>query len=97
MQLSKQVSVGLDSLLKANGFNSEMKLELFTMGRNSILMRVENIGDIFNSQGEVLFQHVNIKELANGLFVLVNGCDVAFTAEITELSLTGNQSYETMT
>jgi len=55
---------GLDSLLKANGFNREMKLELFTMGRNSILIRVENIGDIFNSEGEVIYQQVNIKELA---------------------------------
>jgi hypothetical protein len=41
-----------------------MKLELFTMGRNSILMRVENIADIFNSEGEVIYQQVNIKELA---------------------------------
>lgn len=31
-----------------------MKLEMFTLGRNEILMRVENIGDIFNSRGEVI-------------------------------------------
>lgn len=43
-------------------------------------MRIENIADTFNSNGEVIFQHVNIKELANGLFTLVNGCNVAASA-----------------
>lgn len=47
-----------------NGMTSEMKLEMFTLGRNSILLRVENIGDIFDSNGEVIYQTVNIKELA---------------------------------
>jgi len=41
-----------------------MKLEMFTMGRNEILIRVENIADIFNSAGEVVYQQINIKELA---------------------------------
>ncbi len=55
-----------------------MKLEMFILGRNSILMRVENIGDIFNSEGEIVYQQVNIKELAQGLFTLVNSCTVGF-------------------
>ena len=49
-----------------------MKLELFTLGKNSIMMRVENIGDIFNTQGVLNYQHVKIYDLAIGLFELVN-------------------------
>lgn len=51
---------GLGAIMEANGFTSEMKLELFTMGRNQIMMRVENIGDIFNSNGEVTYQQVDV-------------------------------------
>lgn len=83
-------------MLETNGFNGEMKFEMFMMGRNSILVRVENIADIFNSNGEVIFQQVNIRELANQLFVYVNDCYIDFTVDIEELSLTGNQPYSTM-
>ena len=59
-------------MLKNAGFNNLMKLELFTLGKNSIMMRVENIGDIFNTQGVLNYQHVKIYDLAIGLFELVN-------------------------
>jgi hypothetical protein len=55
-----------------------MKLEMFTLGRNEILMRVENIGDTFNSDREVIYQQVDIKKLATDLFTLVNGDDTDF-------------------
>ena len=45
----------MGTMLETNGFNGEMKFEMFMMGRNSILVRVENIADIFNSNGEVIF------------------------------------------
>jgi hypothetical protein len=57
-----------------------MKLELFTMGRNCIMMRVENIGDIFNSQ--LNFSVIDVKELSKGLFNLMNGDDIKFDMEI---------------
>lgn len=41
-------------LLAQTGFTNEMKLELFTMGQNIILMRVENLADIFDSEGVVV-------------------------------------------
>jgi len=74
-----------------------MKLELFTLGRNSIMMRVENIGDIFNTQGVLNYQHVKIYDLAVGLFELMNEStiDKSFV-EVTETSLTGNQSFNEM-
>ena len=37
----------MGTMLETNGFNGEMKFEMFMMGRNSILVRVENIADIF--------------------------------------------------
>lgn len=37
-----------------SGFTNEMKLELFTMGRDSLIMRVENIADVFDSNGELV-------------------------------------------
>ena len=40
---------GLDKILKDNGFTSEMKLEMFPMGKLSIMLRVENIADIIDN------------------------------------------------
>ena len=87
---------GYASLLQEAGFTSEMKLELFTLGRNKILMRVENIADTFDSQGDLIYQQVNLKTLVDGLFTLVNGDQLNFSSVVSELSLTGNQSYEEM-
>jgi len=68
-----------------------MKLELFPLGRNSIMMRVENIGDIFNTQGVLNYQQVKIYDLAVGLFELVNESTIDKSlVEVTETSLTGN-------
>lgn len=44
---------GFSELLKSAGFTSEIKLELFVMGINQIIMRVENIADVHNSDGIV--------------------------------------------
>ena len=60
MRIPRIISEGLEAVLAVSGFTSEMKLELFTLGRNSIMMRVENIGDIFNTQGEVSYQTIDI-------------------------------------
>ena len=49
-----------------------MKLELFPLGRNSIMMRIENIGDIFNINGVVSHQNIEVDSLAFGLFDLMN-------------------------
>jgi len=59
-------------VLKFAGFTNEMKLELFTLGRNNLMMRIENIGDIFNTNGQLSYQNINVEYLAAGLFDLVN-------------------------
>ena len=77
MRIPRIISEGLEAVLAVSGFTSEMKLELFTLGRNSIMMRVENIGDIFNTQGEVSFQTIDIIKLSTELFDLVNGFTIS--------------------
>ena len=41
--------LGYEDLMQAAGFTSEMKLEMFMLGRNSILTRLENIADLYTS------------------------------------------------
>ena len=97
MRIPRVVSEGLNAILGAAGFTSEMKLELFTLGRNCLMMRVENIGDIFNTNGKVTYQNVDIDYLAANLFDLVNGYPIsANQIDIEETSLTGNQPYDFM-
>ena len=42
-------------MLKECGFTAEMKLEMFTLGRNKIMLRVENIADTIDSDGKVVY------------------------------------------
>jgi hypothetical protein len=73
-----------------------MKMEMFILGRNSILLRVENIGDTFDSYGRVLYQTVRIRELVDQLYKVVNGDSASFTATIEELSLSANMPLQEM-
>lgn len=83
-------------MLAGANFTSNIKMELFTLGRNSIMIRLENIGDIFDSQGEVIYQTIDMDFLTTGLFNLVNRNEVngfsinSDQVEIVETSLTGN-------
>ena len=60
------------------------------------MMRVENIADIYNSNGEIRIKTVDLRRVINGIWLLVNssGCEFSFTAD--ETNLTGNQKYSTM-
>ena len=74
-----------------------MKVEVFAMGANTVLMRIENIADVFDSNGEVIFQEVNVLALATNLFETANNHETfKFGVSIEEVSLTANQSYEAM-
>ena len=60
-------------------------------------MRIENIGDTFDSDGQVIYQSVNVQQIARDLFTIANnGAVYHFTIEIVETSLTANQTYEEM-
>ena len=74
-----------------------MKCELFFKDQNEIILRIENIADIFDEDNHQLYwQAVLIKQLADGLFEIMNGDSVAFTSEITEMSITANMPYSDM-
>ena len=90
MSIPGIVTDGLDKILAMTGFTSEMKLELFPLARNTIMMRVENIADIFNS-GHIVYQMVDIDLLASSIFELANGYSICHDLiSIEETSLTGN-------
>jgi len=76
MSIPAVVTDGISKILSMAGFTDEMKLELFPLARNTIMMRVENIGDIFNT-GHVTYQLVNIDLLASSIFELANGYPIA--------------------
>lgn len=95
--LPRIVKGDLGKLLHENGMTDEMKLSLYAMGANQVLMRIENIADTFDSNGQVIFQTVNVAQIAKDLFHIANnGQFYNFKAKITETSLTANQSYEDM-
>jgi hypothetical protein len=73
-----------------------MKLEIFMIARNEIMLRVENIADIYNSNGEVQVQTVNLETVIRGLWDLTN-VDCSYSWTVEETTLTGNQSYQAMT
>jgi hypothetical protein len=84
-------------ILERNGVNGQMKVELLPMGLSSLIMRVENIADTFDTEGEVIRNTVNVHGLARDLFRLANnGADLQFEVIIEETSLSANQSYEEM-
>lgn len=66
-------SAAYSDLLAQTGFTDEMKLELFTMGQNKILMRVENLADVFDSNGAIQNTTIQLKELCDGLYTMMNG------------------------
>ena len=83
--------------MKDNGINEMMKLELYAMGANNIMMRIENIADVFDSDGNVIYQEVNVEKLASQLYEIANnGSNHLASIEIEETSITGNQSYQEM-
>jgi hypothetical protein len=58
--------------LRARGFTDEMKLELYPLGANQMLMRIENIADTFDTNGQVVYQTVDVQGLADDLFAIAN-------------------------
>lgn len=87
------VNGAIGKALKNNGLTPEMKLEIFADGVNKFLMRIENIADTFDSNGQLIIHEVNVIRLAEDLFKIANdGTEKAYP-HIEEVTLTANQSY----
>lgn len=97
-ELNPVVEEGLFHVLIDAGLTDTMKLELFIVDRRTIMIRLENIGDIFNSQGMVLTPTVNLVTVIEGLWDTANRSsgEQQYGYEAVEVSLTGNEQYSTM-
>lgn len=73
-----------------------MKLELFTEGKDALLMRIENLGDTFDSNSELQYTSIRHRDLATGLYELVNGVGATCTLHIEEMTISANQNIDTM-
>jgi hypothetical protein len=49
-----------------------MKVETFIDGKNSVLIRLENLNDVFDSNGQVVYKSVNLQTLAEQLYIFAN-------------------------
>jgi hypothetical protein len=65
---------------------------LFPIGRNEIVLRLENIGDKFDRPDETV--HVKLYELTESFWRKVNGHAPLTAIEITETTLTTNQDFK---
>lgn len=92
--MSPVVSSGFEAVYAEAGVDERMKVETFIEDRNSILLRLENLADIFDSNGQLVYKSVNLQTLAEKLYEFANNNEVTnadFTVAIQELSLTANQ------
>lgn len=75
-----------------------MKVETFIYGVNSIIVRLENIADVFDAKdGKLKYETVNIETLAEQLYMFANKISTfSNSVQINEMSLTANQLISTM-
>jgi len=91
--MSPLVSSGFEAAYASAGVDKRMKVETFINGKNSVLIRLENLNDVFDSNGQVLYKSVNLQTLAEQLYMFANDNQVTssdFSVAIEELSLTAN-------
>jgi len=98
-QISPVVSQGFEAAYASAGINKRMKVETLFNGRNSVLLRIENLADYFDTRSGSTSSAVNVQTLAEQLFIFANKNQVTtadFSLTIEELSLTANQPIATM-
>lgn len=97
---SALVTDGIEEILASSNMTHQMKLELFTLGKNKIMMRVENLADVLDDleNSTIRFQTVNVEDVAHKLFGVANKGDFGSLDSISveEMNLTGNQKYSDM-
>ncbi len=75
-------------------FDGDLKVHLMPDGHNRILIRLENMSDLFDGTPAET-PMFNLKSYAEDLFTFGNG-DIVFDMKITERSLSNNQDYSEM-
>ena len=72
VQIPEIVRGELGKALTDCGFNDQMKLKMYPMGANQLNIQIENIEDVFDTDGQVKTQQVNVSKLAARLFEIAN-------------------------
>ena len=85
-------SATVSSTKSLEEFDGELKIHLLPQQRNKILIRLENIADLFDQspQETPMF---NIREYAEKLFKTNNPSAIIFDLKIIERTLSNNQDY----
>jgi len=62
---------------------------MIVQSKNEILLRIENNGDNFNTDGQLKYVTIDVESLVKGLYTLANPW-TTMSHTIEEMSLTGN-------
>lgn len=76
-------------------FKGDLKLQQFPEDRNQVLIRLENLSDLFDGPAPEETPTFDVQSYAVSLFKSVNGADPA-SVTITERTLSNNQDMQTM-
>ena len=77
-------------------FDGELKIHLFPLAKNDILVRLENLADLFDKTNDNSVQMFDIKTYLLNLYALNNNGSSDVEVTVTERSLSNNQNYEDM-
>ena len=77
---------------QTNSFDGELKVHLFPEAKNQILVRIENLADLFDGKPEST-PYFNLGQYANQLYALANDGASPSNIKITERTLGNNQDF----
>lgn len=85
-------------ILDSNGQPVPVKIQVFPMARNMLLLRLENIGDLFDYPSTATLAdtvvYVDVNALAKDLYFKANGASYYLNSiNIVESQMTGIESY----
>lgn len=63
-------------------------MEMFVMGRNEIMLRIENIADSVSSTDNDV-KYIDLYDVCKNMYSQMNG-DIMYTFTVEESTLTGN-------
>lgn len=92
-------AINASSIPRPNGllpeFDGELKVHLFPREKNSILIRLENLADLFDGTPEAT-PMFNLEQYATDLFTYNNPSIQGVQVQITERNLSNDRDYDQM-
>ena len=94
------VSAARESLAKLGNqltdFDGELKLHQFALARNEVLLRLENLADLYDGPAPEVTPTFDLQEYAMALYSSANGGAAPASVSIVERTLSNNQDMATM-